>query len=150
MQMKDTTSIHYGRVPNRVTSKTDFIYNTTDGTPWMIREVWEYLNYSGDKDFAREMYPVLQRYIDGVEEHYLDETGLMFHRDPDTWMDAKIDGKIPWSPRGNRANDIQALWFTSLIVVAELAKTLGDRSMAVECLLKAKGKELFETVLGQK
>ena len=130
MQMTDESSINYGRIPNRVTSKTNFIYNTTDGTPWMMREIKEYLNYSGDTAFAEEVYPALKRYVESVENNYLDESGLMTHRDPDTWMDAKIEGKIPWSARGNRANDIQALWYTSLLTAIELAKLNNDHKSA--------------------
>lgn len=126
MQMSEQDSRNYGRVPNRITSKTNIIYNTTDGTPWLIREVLEYLNYTGDTSFAQDVYPIVKRYIQGVEKNYLDADGLMSHRDPDTWMDAKIEGKVPWSPRGNRANDIQALWYTSLIAAIELAKLLKD------------------------
>lgn len=126
MQMTDTASINFGRVPNRVTSLTNIIYNTTDGTPWMIREIMEYLNYSGDQAFAKEIYPVIKRFIEGIEQQYLDEHGLMTHRDPDTWMDAKINGQVPWSPRGNRANDIQALWFASLQSAIILARLNND------------------------
>ena len=69
---------------------------------------------------------MVQTYIAGIEKHYLDDHGLMTHRDPDTWMDAKLEGKLPWSARGTRANDIQALWYTSLLVAVELAKLTGD------------------------
>ncbi|WP_236534424.1 amylo-alpha-1,6-glucosidase [Vibrio vulnificus] len=48
MQKSDLDDVNHGRIPNRVTSKTNIIYNTTDGTPWMIREIMEYLHYSGD------------------------------------------------------------------------------------------------------
>lgn len=126
MQLSDESSVNFGRIPNRVTSLTNIIYNTTDGTPWMVREIWDYLRYSGDKDYAAAVYPVVQTYISGIEKHYLDEHGLMTHRDPDTWMDAKLEGKLPWSARGTRANDIQALWYTSLLVAVELAKLTGD------------------------
>ncbi|MGF1682101.1 amylo-alpha-1,6-glucosidase [Photobacterium minamisatsumaniensis] len=126
MQLADQDSVNYGRIPNRVTSLTNIIYNTTDGTPWMVREIWDYLRYSGDKDYAKAVYPVVQTYIAGIEKNYLDQYGLMTHRDPDTWMDAKLEGKLPWSARGTRANDIQALWYTSLIVAVELAKLNGD------------------------
>lgn len=122
MQMQDHTSVNYGRIPNRVTSKTDIIYNTTDGTPWMIREVMEYINYSGDIAFAKDIYPIVKRFIDGIESNYLSEDGLLKHRHPDTWMDAKIKGQIPWSPRGPKANDIQALLFESFHVAARLAE----------------------------
>ncbi|MCW8328639.1 amylo-alpha-1,6-glucosidase [Photobacterium sp. SDRW27] len=128
MQLTDKQSINYGRIPNRVTSLTNIIYNTTDGTPWMVREVWDYLRYSGDLEYAKSIYPVVQTYIDGIEKNYLDQYGLMTHRDPDTWMDAKLEGKLPWSARGNRANDIQALWYTSLKVAVELARLNGDEN----------------------
>ncbi|MEJ2766174.1 amylo-alpha-1,6-glucosidase [Photobacterium sp. MCCC 1A19761] len=127
MQQTDPADINFGRIPNRVTSLTNMIYNTTDGTPWMVREVWDYLRYSGDADYARTIYPVVQTYIAGIEKNYLDAHGLMTHRDPDTWMDAKLEGKLPWSARGNRANDIQALWYTSLKVAVELARLNDDR-----------------------
>ena len=131
MQLTDDQSINYGRIPNRVTSLTNMIYNTTDGTPWMVREVWDYLRYSGDLAYAKSIYPVVQTYIDGIEKNYLDEHGLMTHRDPDTWMDAKLEGKLPWSARGNRANDIQALWYTSLKVAVELARLNQDQESAL-------------------
>ncbi|PTO76827.1 amylo-alpha-1,6-glucosidase [Vibrio splendidus] len=126
MQMLDESSVNFGRIPNRVTSKTNIIYNTTDGTPWMIREALEYINYSGDVAFAKAIYPTLKRFITGVEKHYLSEDSLMAHRHPDTWMDAKIDGMTPWSPRGPKANDIQALWFESLNSAIQLATLVGD------------------------
>jgi len=128
MQMQDETSVNFGRIPNRVTSKTNIIYNTTDGTPWMIREILEYINYSGDMAFGKAIYPVVQRFISGVERHYLDDDGLIKHRHPDTWMDAKINGQTPWSPRGPKANDIQALWFESLQVALQLAKLNQDKA----------------------
>ncbi|EKO3587913.1 glycogen debranching protein [Vibrio metschnikovii] len=126
MQITDSKDINFGRVPNRVTSLTQKIYNTTDGSPWMIRECMEYINYSGDFDFAVKIYPVIQRFINGVESNYLDDDGLITHRHPDTWMDAKIAGEIPWSPRGPKANDIQALWFESLQTAAVLAEMCND------------------------
>ncbi|WP_375748480.1 amylo-alpha-1,6-glucosidase [Vibrio sp. HN007] len=126
MQMKDEQSVNYGRIPNRVTSKTNIIYNTTDGTPWMIREALEYIDYSGDITFAASIYPFVKRFVQGVEKYYLDSDGLITHRHPDTWMDAKIEGKIPWSPRGPKANDIQALWAESLQVALRLAEITQD------------------------
>lgn len=128
MQNGDPLSVNYGRIPNRVTSKDNIIYNTTDGTPWMIRCVLEYINHSGDRAFAKKIYPVIKRFIEGVEKNYLDKDGLMKHQDPDTWMDAKIEGVIPWSPRGCKANDIQALWFESIIVAQQLAHILGEKT----------------------
>lgn len=120
-QNKDPKSPDYGRVPNRVTSPTDIIYNTTDGTPWMIREIGEYLHYTGDLAFAEEMYPVVKLAMDGTLKNHVDAKGFLTHGDADTWMDARIKGDAPWSARGNRANDIQALWHSTLLTSARLA-----------------------------
>ncbi len=131
-QCMDKKSPDYGRVPNRVTGTRDAdkIYNTADGTPWLIRELYEYLCYTGDTSFAEEMFPTVKTAIEGAIKHYVDDQGLMTHDDADTWMDARIRGEQPWSARGNRANDIQALWFTSLQIGARLAGMTGDTKSA--------------------
>ena len=108
-QNKDPKSRDYGRVPNRVCGPQDIIYNTTDGTPWLIREVLDYLQYTGDRAFAEEVYPAVQLALEGALKNFCDAKGFLTHDDADTWMDARIQGQQPWSARGNRANDIQVL-----------------------------------------
>lgn len=127
----------YGRVPNLVSSETSVQYNTTDGTPWFIREIMDYINYSGDIDFIKEIYPTVKIAIEGAIENFVDEDGLLTHDDADTWMDARIDGKEAWSPRGNRAVEIQALWITSLEVGIFMAEYMKDQ----------KSKEKWEKLL---
>ncbi|OQY36495.1 MAG: hypothetical protein B6229_09940 [Spirochaetaceae bacterium 4572_7] len=87
----------YGRVPNRVTSLDNMIYNTTDGTPWLIREIYEYIQYSGDTEYGKEIFPVVKRAIEGAIENFVDDDGFMNHDAADTWMDARINNKEPWS-----------------------------------------------------
>lgn len=128
-QNKDPKSKDYGRVPNRV-ARGEIIYNTTDGTPWLVREVFEYLCYTGDLDFVKEVYPSVKLALDGPIKHYVDAKGFLAHEHADTWMDAKIEGNLPWSARGNRANDIQALWFTALQAGTKLAKLQSDKPSA--------------------
>ncbi len=129
-QKTDAKSPDYGRIPNRVTGPNDMIYNTTDGTPWMIREIGEVLDYTGDEAFAREMFPAVKLAIEGAMKNLVDAKGFLTHDDADTWMDARIEGKRPWSARGNRANDIQALWHTALLTGARLAELDGQKAMA--------------------
>lgn len=121
---------NYGRIANRVSSLEDIIYNTTDGTSWMIRETYEYLRYTNDREFARKLYPVIKRALDGAITNYVDAEGFLTHDDADTWMDARIRGDKPWSARGNRAVEIQALWFTALEAGAALANEAGDAATA--------------------
>jgi hypothetical protein len=47
-------------------------------------------------------------------------------------MDARIEGRRAWSPRGNRAVEVQALWYTALQSAAELADFAGDAVRAAD------------------
>lgn len=121
----------YGRIPNRV-SGDSIIYNTTDGTPWLIREAWDYLRYTGDESFKKEIYPVIKLALDGAIKNYADKDGFLTHADADTWMDARIAGAEPWSARGNRAVDIQVLWYNALRIGETLSREMGDKDKAAE------------------
>jgi glycogen debranching enzyme len=135
----------YGRIPNRV-SPDEIIYNTVDGTPWMLREAYEYIRYTGDKAFAGEMYKLAVPYFEGAIANYADADGLLKHAASDTWMDARVENAThqPWSDRGPRANDIQALWYTALNTGAWLAEQAGDQRRAGEWrALAAKARASF-------
>lgn len=128
-QNLDAGTPDYGRIPNRV-SPGEIIYNTVDGTPWMLREALEYVRYTGDTEFAARMHKLAVSYFDGAIAHYLDSDGLLRHDSADTWMDARIENKQPWSARGPRAVEIQALWFTALQAGAWFARQAGDEAHA--------------------
>lgn len=140
LQCTDPDSRCYGRVPNRVTTPETAIYNTTDGTPWLLREIREYLDYTGDHRFAQRMYPTVERAIEGALRYWVDDEGFLTHDAADTWMDAKFDpgdrpavtrpdadaqGLLPWSGRGSRAIEIQVLWHTALLAAVEVAAITG-------------------------
>ena len=129
-QNTDKKSKNYGRVPNRVCGPQDIIYNTTDGTPWLLREIDEYLGYTGDIAFAEEVHPAVKLALEGAIKNFADKKGFLTHDDADTWMDARIEGNLPWSARGNRANDIQVLWHAALLAGARLAELAKDKKSA--------------------
>ncbi len=121
----------YGRVPNRVSAGTTTLYNTVDGTPWMVREALETLRYAGGGQAeAARLLPLVEAWADGALAHHVDDDGLLTHDDADTWMDARIDGGLAWSPRGDRAVEIQALWFEGLRAGAAIARLAGDEAAA--------------------
>lgn len=135
-QNTDESSPNYGRVPNRL-RPGEAIYNTTDGSPRFVIALQEYVEYSGDTAIIRELYPAVRRATEGVLKYWMDEKGYLTHDDADTWMDARIDKpgapteeKLPWSPRGNRANDIQALWHGQLQASIFFANHLGKKEDA--------------------
>lgn len=125
-QEKDLRSSFYGRIPNLVTPQS-IAYNTADGTPWFVIALEQYYRASGDTTFVRALSPVLTRSIQGTIDHHTDRNGFLTHGDAETWMDA-VGPSGPWSPRGNRANDIQWLWYRQLLVGAALTK---DSSLAL-------------------
>lgn len=128
LQMSDAASPDLGRIPNRV-RPDEAIYNTVDGTPWFVLAADAYVDASGDEAFAREILPVLVRAADGPLRHRVDGQGLLTHGDADTWMDA-VGPNGPWSPRGSRAVEIQALWHAQLEATARMAQRCGDNRLA--------------------
>lgn len=124
-----TAGPEQGRVPNRVAAATDTLYNTVDGTPWLIRAAWETAQASGDTTSLPALREVIRAYVAGAERH-LDGEGLLRHAEADTWMDARIRGDRGWSPRGDRAIEIQALWHAVLAIGADLAERAGDDAEA--------------------
>jgi glycogen debranching enzyme len=140
------TNKFYGRIPNRITLN-EKIYNTTDGTPWFVIQAYKYLKASGDTNFAKMIYPTIKTAIDGALKYYIDKNYFLTHEDAETWMDA-VGPNGAWSPRGNRANDIQALWYRQLKFSAELAKLNNDdenyrKWLLIAQKLKSNIKEFF-------
>jgi len=123
-QERDSSSSDYGRIPNTVTTSSTS-YNTADGTPRFVTMAREYVMRSGDSAYIREVYPAVIRAIEGTLRYHVDTLGFLTHGDAETWMDA-VGPRGAWTPRGNRANDIQALWAAQLASGIWFASTLGD------------------------
>ncbi len=131
-QELDENSVNYGRIPNIITT-THKSYNTADGTPRFVISAYEYFKYSGDVDFVKEIFPYIERAVNGSLKYHTDKYYFLTHEDADTWMDA-VGPDGPWTPRGNRANDVQALWHLQLMCSAEFAKILGKHNLAEKWL----------------
>lgn len=120
MQEIDDSSPAYGRIPN-LAMPGEIYYNTADGTWWFVREAHEYVRYTGDREFALGILPAVERAIEGAASRRVDESGFLRHGEAETWMDAGGESH-PHSPRGDRAVEIQALWYTALRSGAALAR----------------------------
>lgn len=128
LQDTDPASETYGRIPNRANLE-GILYNTTDGTPRFVIQALEVARYSGDTEFLSDIYPAIKISIDASIDNYTDAKGYLTHADADTWMDVKRNG-IPGSPRGDRANDIQALWYDQLMAGTDIARIMNDEASA--------------------
>lgn len=122
-----------GLLPNLFPEgKTAPMYNTVDAALLFIRDVWLYARYTGDLDFVRRAWPVLERIVVA----YRGGTRFGIHMDADgliaagqgldqlTWMDVRIGEHLP-TPRHGKPVEINAYWYNALRMLAELADTLG-------------------------
>lgn len=144
-QQKDPASKFFGRVPNIVNPEL-VDYHTTDGTPRFIIQLQEYVRYSGDTSIIEDLYDNVRFSIEGSLKNWTDKKGYLIHEDNETWMDARRNyDKMPYSPRGTRANDIQALWFEQLMAGVYFAEYMNDSPNAQKWLsLAEKVKSNFE------
>jgi len=123
-QQKDMSHPRAGRLPNFVTVE-QVQFAGIDGTWWFVRALDELWRRSGRDDFARKMTPVVLRAVEGALAQAVDEHGFLTHGDGETWMDAGGEAH-PYSPRGSRAVEIQALFYRGLLTAARLAETFPD------------------------
>ena len=122
-----------GLVPNLFPEGgLDPMYNTVDAALLLIDSVWQYVRRTGDTDFAREAWPVLERIIAGYRAgtHHsiaMDTDGLIRAGgglDQVTWMDVCVNGILP-TPRHGKPVEINAYWYNALRIMDEFALELG-------------------------
>ena len=126
----DPASPFYGRVPNRVRME-DLDYHATDGTPRFVLALQDNVRYSGDLSLVEDLYPKVRASVEGALANWTDDNGYLTHEENETWMDARRASDLAaYSPRDNRANDIQALWHGQLLAGVHFAKALEEEETA--------------------
>ncbi|MGB9592065.1 MAG: amylo-alpha-1,6-glucosidase, partial [Candidatus Kryptoniota bacterium] len=135
-QDTDSTSTNFGRIPNLIGPNV-IIYNTADGTPWFVSAAFDYFTMTGDRSFASAVYLVIKRAFLGTVKFHMDSDYFLTHGDQETWMDA-VGPDGPYTPRGNRAVEIQSLWLKQLLVTNYFAKYFGDYATAEKAIAMAK------------
>jgi predicted glycogen debranching enzyme len=123
------SSVSEGMLPNRFLDHGEKPeYNTIDATLWFFQAIYKYFSYTNDKEFVREILPVMRHII---AWHYKG-TRFNIHVDTDqlltggadgvqlTWMDARV-GDWVVTPRRGKAVEINALWYNALCVMGELS-----------------------------
>ncbi len=120
----DSSSTNYGRIPNLITPVST-IYNTADGTPCFVFAAYEYFVDTGDRRFLFDVYPAVKRALYGTLKYHTDKEFFLTHGSQETWMDA-VGPKGPYTPRGNRAVEVEAYWLRQVLVTRLLAQYVGD------------------------
>jgi glycogen debranching enzyme len=147
-QDADPRSAREGRLPNFVTTN-QVQFAGVDGTWWWVRALHLYEQATGDVAFADSLYPVVKRAIEGALRHAVDTHGFLLHGDGETWMDAGGEAH-PYSPRGDRAVEVQALFASGLAYGIELAERQRERGdyerwrQALDLLRDSFGSSFFD------
>ena len=113
------------------------MYNTADAALLFINCVYLYYKRTQDAAFAEEMYPVMERIINGYMQGtrfgiHMDEDGLIAAGqglDQVTWMDVRV-GEILPTPRHGKPVEINAYWYNALRIMEELRPVAGDAEAA--------------------
>lgn len=123
-----------GLFPNHSPDRENPVYQSVDGSLWMIWAFQQYAAYIQDnvriwKTFKNQIIQVLDAYREGVNEGIrMLDNGLLFAYKPNlalTWMSAYLNGK-PVTQRPGLAVEINALWFNAICFALQAAQEAGD------------------------
>jgi predicted glycogen debranching enzyme len=125
------TLVNRGLMPSEFpTDGSALKYTGADVSLWFVNAVREYLAYSADEKTAQHLFDT----VDEIINQYTRGTALGIRTDadgllttsaagtPTSWMDARIVGGDPITPRHGRPVELQALWYNALRIGADLAK----------------------------
>lgn len=111
------------------------MYNTADAALLFINCVYLYYEAVKDKEFIREMYPVMVRIIEGYKAGtefgiHMDEDGLIMAGEglaQVTWMDVRV-GEILPTPRHGKPVEINAYWYNALCIMEALRSAADEKN----------------------
>jgi hypothetical protein len=112
---QDTIAAHstFGRIANRVCNGRA-TYEGADVAPWFIREMYEHVTTTNDTALLQAMYPLVKRSMEGTLKYHADSLNFLTHGDNETWMSRGVT-------RGNRAAEIQLLWYFQQLISSFVA-----------------------------
>ena len=131
-----------GLMPNLFPEgKSAPMYNTVDAALLWINDVWLYAQYTGDMDWVRQAWPVMERIVSAYRRGtrfgiHMDADGLIAAGqglDQVTWMDVRI-GEILPTPRHGKPVEINAYWYNALRILEQLAPQAGQEGGAYGAL----------------
>ena len=121
-----------GLVPNLFPEgQSQPMYNTVDAALLLFECVWQYVQRTGDREFAAEAFPVMERIIAAYRKGthhaiFMDTDGLIHAGDgldQVTWMDVCVQGILP-TPRHGKPVEINAYWYNALKIMEEVSSML--------------------------
>ena len=122
------TNQTYGRIADRI-APAGRTFGGADVAPWFVRQMYEHVASSYDTTLLLDTAPAIARSIAGTTRYHVDGMNFLTHGDGETWMNASFNG-TPSAPRGNRAAEIQLLWYFQQLIGGYVALYKGDSLIA--------------------
>ncbi|MCX8198019.1 MAG: glycogen debranching enzyme N-terminal domain-containing protein [Candidatus Micrarchaeota archaeon] len=126
--------IEDGLIPNFITEEGEMSYTSSDASLWYLNAIRHYAEWTGDYSFVQRrlwkpMKQIISGYIQGNSLARMDGDCLLrVLSASSTWMDAQIGGS-PVTPRKGKPVEINALWYSNLNFMQELAEKFEDKRM---------------------
>ncbi|HTL31378.1 MAG TPA: amylo-alpha-1,6-glucosidase, partial [Tepidisphaeraceae bacterium] len=129
-----------GQLPSELSEDASApVFRGTDVSLWLFPAIHEYLRYTRDDVFGREMLDTLLSVIDAhrrgqVPNVQIDADGLLANRLPGgSWMNARSDQWVV-TPRTGQTVELNALWYNALAVASNLCQRFDRPEMHLELL----------------
>jgi predicted glycogen debranching enzyme len=130
-----------GMLPNRFPDLGDEPeYNSVDASLWYIEAVRAYHVATGDETLLEELFPVLEAIMLAYQRgtrygiRAAPDDGLLAAGEPGvqlTWMDARVNEQVI-TPRTGKPVEVNALWYSALCAMRDMARLLGRSSWLYE------------------
>lgn len=119
---RDPASPSYGNfLDARESAEVGAVYPTgADAASLFIIAAWEFFERTGDRAFLDEVRGAIELSVDAALERRCDAHGFLLHGSVDA------PGSSPLAPRGDRAVEVEALWYHALFLASRIAHLLGD------------------------
>jgi predicted glycogen debranching enzyme len=127
-------------------------YGAADATLWFVEAVRRYVEATGDAEWVRErlwsvLGEILEAHAGGTRFGIrVDGDGLLASGATGlalTWMDARVGGE-PVTPRRGKPVEIQALWYSALRTLEDLARRFGEAAASARFgAMASRAKESF-------
>jgi predicted glycogen debranching enzyme len=127
-----------GLLPNAIDEQGKASYASSDAALWFVNAAREYLEWTDDRHFIMQelwkpMKGWLSATIRGNSLLSMESDSLLSVKSPSsTWMDAQVDGKAV-TPRSGKAVEINALWYSNLCFMREMAEEIEDERVHETC-----------------
>ncbi len=120
-QDRDSSHSSFGRLARTVSARGP-VFDAADIGLEYTREMYDHIVSSGDTSLIAPLASFVRAGIAGARRYHTDTDNLLTHGETETWMEGV--------KRGNRAAEVQQLWYFQQTIGSYLASHAGEKMAA--------------------